>query len=433
MKTSKKLTAIILVLVMAIAAFVPATFSWYNHNGERSGNKMQYQKTSLPVSAGDITVTTKRYNTEYEHNNNEGDANKLYYDTKGNKEYGDTISANDTIASSFSHYYGTTIKNEDTSPAYVNLYLKDFTNDPNTIIGTLQPSLTHKSLSSSVHLKNQNVIRVYFQYKEVNDWSKEGAKTYLVYKTKSGASGYKEITSVIDNTKDSGGILDDFKTFYVDLEKDTTEFFFATDGNASGFKSASLSTTIPWYRTNAITNIQAETGYYLTGSADDTTWHAQYATFNIPGGISVKTFYNTVTIDKNQRAYITLNKGTNYTGSTATYAVTAYESAQISVNANVNVNANTGFVTTTNSLGKGNNIAHITTTITGSLGDTMELDTFVSNPSNLRGATVAMNVEVPGKHQDEHGDWVDGETEIVWYIQNKSLSPCTFSKIYYTK
>lgn len=436
MKTSKKLTAVILILVMAITVFIPATFSWYDHNDELSGNKMQYQRSGLPVSAGDdsdITVITKRYKTEYEHNNGEGDAKKLYYDTKGNKEYGDEITGNDTINASFTHYYGTTIKNKGDSPAYVNVYLKDFTNNPNNYIGTLQPSLTYKNLSSSVHLKNQNVIRVYFQYKEVNDWSKNGAKTYLVYKTKSGASGYKEITSQIDNTKDTGGILGGIKTLYVDLEKDTTEFFFATDAANSGFKTNSMTTTIPWYRTNTITNIQSETGYYLTGTADDTTWHAQYTTFGISGGISVKTSYDAVTINKNQRAYITLNKGTNYTGASASYEVTAFPSADISLNSNVNVNNKTGLVTATNSLGNGNNIAYIKTTITGSLGDTMELDTFVSNPETLRGATVAMNVEVPGKHKDESGNTVDGETEIVWYVQNNGSAKCEFSKIYFTK
>ena len=63
----------------------------------------------------------------------------------------------------------------------------------------------------------------------------------------------------------------------------------------------------------------------------------------------------------------------------------------------------------------------------------MTLDTFVSNPENLRGATVAMNVEVPGKHKDESGNTVDGETEIVWYVQNKGSDECKFSQIYFTK
>jgi hypothetical protein len=44
-----------------------------------------------------------------------------------------------------------------------------------------------------------------------------------------------------------------------------------------------------------------------------------------------------------------------------------------------------------------------------------------------------MNVEVPGKHKDESGNTVDGETEIVWYVQNKGSDECKFSKIYFTK
>ena len=177
-----------------------------------------------------------------------------------------------------------------------------------------------------------------------------------------------------------------------------------------------------WYRTNTITNVQAETGYYLTGVADDTTWNAQYATFNIPGGVSVKTCFDTVTINKNQHAYVTLNQGTNYTGASATYAVTA--------GSNITVNGNTGYVTTTNYSGS----ATITTTIKGSLGDQTTVTTAVSNPSTLAGVPVALNVEVPGKTTNEDNQEVNGTAEIVWYVDNSATSGgVQFDGIYYTK
>ena len=371
------------------------------------------------------------------------DGNKLWYDTKGNKKYdGDAIdSSTSTVAASSVQYYGTTFTNTSSAPAYVNLYLKNFTNSPTVKIGTLQPSLTDKGLSSSVHLTNKNMIRVYFQPKTANNWKEADAKYYVVYKTKSSSTnayrifskseGYNELTDSnsktyysgkIKNADDTGNILGGETTYYIDLPENTTEYYFATDGNKSGFNTSDCSVTMNWYRTNTITNVQAETGYYLTGVADDTTWNAQYATFNIPGGVSVKTCFDTVTINKNQHAYVTLNQGTNYTGASATYAVTA--------GSNITVNGNTGYVTTTNYSGS----ATITTTIKGSLGDQTTVTTAVSNPSTLAGVPVALNVEVPGKTTNEDNQEVNGTAEIVWYVDNSATSGgVQFDGIYYTK
>ena len=444
MKTGKILLKIAVVLIIALAMLIPSTFSWYDHNGEQTGNRMGYSRSELPVSAGVVGMATKRYNTEKEHNIKEGldggDSSKLYYDAKGNKEYGDAVTG-ETVTKGITHYYGTTFTNTSTAPAYVNLYLKNFTNSPTVKIGTLQPSLTDKGLSSSVHLTNKNMIRVYFQPKTANNWNDENANYYVVYKTKSSSTNAYRIFSKtegnnaltdnnnetyysgkIKNADDTGNILGGETTYYIDLPENTTEYYFATDGKNSGFNTTDCSVTMNWYRTNTITNVQAETGYYLTGVADDTTWNAQYATFNIPGGVSVKTCFDTVTINKNQHAYVTLNQGTNYTGASATYAVTA--------GSNITVNGNTGYVTTTNYSGS----ATITTTIKGSLGDQTNVTTAVSNPATLAGVPVALNVEVPGKTTNENGDEVNGTAEIVWYIDNSATSSdVEFAGIYYTK
>ena len=415
MKKSRILFKVLVVLIIAAALLIPSTFSWYNHNGSQTGDSMSYSRQKLPVSAGTVSMVTKKYRM---------DGNKLWYDTKGNKEYvGNAIdNTTSTVNASTVQYYGTTFTNTSTAPAYVNLYLKNFTNSPTVKIGTLQPSLTDKGLSSSVHLKNQNMVRVYCQFANANNWNDSSAKRYLVYKDKTGASHNIQITSAIDNTNDTGNILQGTATYYVDLPVNATEFYFATDGNNSGFNTSDNTVTQPWYRTKTITNIHSETGYYLTGVADDTTWNAQYATFNIPGGISVKTYFDTLTINKNQHAYVTLNKGTNYTGASATYAVTA--------GSNITVNGNTGYVTTTNYSGS----ATITTTIKGSLGDQTTVTTAVSNPATLAGVPVALNVEVPGKTTNENGDEVNGTAEIVWYIDNSATSSdVEFAGIYYTK
>lgn len=434
MKKSRILFKLLVVLIIAAALLIPSTFSWYNHNGSQTGDSMSYSRQKLPVSAGTVSMVTKKYTM---------DGNKLWYDTKGNKKYdGDAIdSSTSTVAASSVQYYGTTFTNTSSAPAYVNLYLKNFTNSPTVKIGTLQPSLTDKGLSSSVHLTNKNMIRVYFQPKTANNWNDENANYYVVYKTKSSSTNAYRIFSKtegnnaltdnnnetyysgkIKNADDTGNILGGETTYYIDLPENTTEYYFATDGKNSGFNTTDCSVTMNWYRTNTITNVQAETGYYLTGVADDTTWNAQYATFNIPGGVSVKTCFDTVTINKNQHAYVTLNQGTNYTGASATYAVTA--------GSNITVNGNTGYVTTTNYSGS----ATITTTIKGSLGDQTTVTTAVSNPATLAGVPVALNVEVPGKTTNENGDEVNGTAEIVWYIDNSATSSdVEFAGIYYTK
>ncbi len=437
MKKSRILFKVLVVLIIAAALLIPSTFSWYNHNGSQTGDSMSYERQLLPVSAGTVSMVTKKYTM---------DGNKLWYDTKGNKKYdGDAIdSSTSTVAASSVQYYGTTFTNTSTAPAYVNLYLQNFTNSPTVKIGTLQPSLTDKGLSSSVHLTNKNMNRVYFQPKTANNWNDENANYYVVYKTKSSSTnayrifskseGYNALTDSnsktyysgkIKNADDTGNILGGETTYYIDLPENTTEYYFATDGNKSGFNTSDCSVTMNWYRTNTITNVQAETGYYLTGVADDTTWNAQYATFNIPGGISVKTYFDTLTINKNLHAYVTLNQGTNYTGASATYAVTA--------GSNITVNGNTGYVTTTNYSGS----ATITTTIKGSLGDQTTVTTAVSNPATLAGVPVALNVEVPGKTTetvDGQSVTTNGTAEIVWYIDNSATSSdVEFAGIYYTK
>ena len=419
MKTTKKMFIVCMALILATISFVPSTFSWYDHDDERIGNRMTYQRNDLPLSAGTVAIETKKYRM---------DGNNVYYDEKGNKEYnGGAITNGSSVGAGAAQYYGTTITNSGDAPAYVNLYLKNFTHNANNYIGTSAPNITYKNMSSSVHLANKNLIRVYFQFAEANEWKASGAKTYLVYKTKTSSSyAHKQITSQVNNSLDTGNILGGKTTYYVDLEPNTTEFFFATDANASGFNTSNCTVTQNWYRTNTITDIQAETGYWLTGIADDTTWRAQYATFNIPGGVSIKTYYNEATLSSGQRTYVTLTAGTNFTGRSVTYA-------RQSGSTSVTVNSNTGLVTS-NEGTSGSTIATIRTTVTGSLGDTAYVDTFVKNPTTIPAAPVALNVKIPGRTQNEDThEWENGKTEVVWYIDNKSSATCSFASIYYTK
>ena len=417
MKLNKKLLAVTLVMAVLVVTIIP-TVSWYNHNGELEASKMKYTRTNLPISAGAVTMETLQYEM------NATDSSKVFYDDKGNKKHKGTALTSDSVSSGKSQFYGTTFTNTDRAPAYVNLYLSNFSNNPKNYIGTISPSLTHKGLSSTVHLANQNVVRIYFQWGKANNWKKDTAKTYLVCNTNEGVKTvlFDTANHVLENKAE----LDNVTTYYADLWPNTSSFYFATDGGTEeNFNTTTGAVTSAWYRTNTITDIHAETGYYLTGMTDDTTWHAQYASFNISGGISLMTFFDKLTINAGQHAYVTLKPDTNYTGASVSYSSNL---------AAVAVDANTGYVTAGNTVSPAET-SKITTTITGALGDTMEVETAILNPQTLSGVSVALNVEVPGAKADpdDNTKTIPGTVEIVWYIQNDSASACSFSNIYFTK
>lgn len=416
MGTTKKLAVLCMVLLMGIVSVMPSTFSWYNHNGEYTGREMSYEREDLPVSAGNISVSTRKYHMQNTHPDGNGDANAVYYDIKGNKEYnGGAISGTQTIAKNTSQYYGTTITNSANSPAYVNLYLQSFKNNNNFFIGTMEPSLRDRGISSSVHLKNMNSIRLYFQWSNANDWNNGSAAHYVVYKTKTSSNlGYRSFSDsnyagVIDNSKDTNNYLSGKTTYYIDLPDDTVSFYFATNGNNNGFNTSDCSTTMNWYRTNTITNIQSERGYWLTGKADDTTFCAAYESFEVPGGISVMKYFDKAEINQGQKAFVSLTKGIHYTGSTVSY----------SGSGGLTVNTGSGMISRT-----GTGAGTVTTTITGSLGDTKTVSTSVTTPGTVDAMPLAMNIKVPANES----------TLVVWYVRNESPSvACTFNSIYYTK
>lgn len=419
MKIGKKLIVILLALVLGIVSFVPATFSWYDHDGSLSGNQLSYTRETLPVSAGEVSIDTKKFKM---------DGDKLHYDDKGNKKYDDNQLNPNSVAAGKTQYYGTVITNTGTADAYVNLYLNGITNSTKNYIGTLQPSLTEKGFSSTVHLKNKNKVRVYFRWdKATNAWNATGARTYVVSKSANGTVAVTQFDTT-NHKLENKAALSNVTTYYADLIDGAVSFYFATDaGTTSNINMTTGEVTQAWYRTKTITNVQAETCYYLTGSTDDTTWNAQYTSFAVAGGVSVMTYFDTVQINAGQHAYITLNKGTNFTGESVSYEVTTNDSG-------ITVNSNTGFITAAPTLTVNKNvIATITTTITGSLGDTTTVESKVINPLELNSAAIALNVRVPGRSVDENGDVVDGTTEVVWYIKNKNTNVCKFDSIYYTK
>lgn len=429
MKISKTLLKILVVLLLAIALLIPSTFSWYNHNGSLTGNSMSYQRTDLPVSAGTVTAETKKFYMESDKTQN-GSPNNVYYDQKGNKEYNGSALTSDSVSAESSQYYGTTFSNTGSSPAYVNLYLNNFFNSTNAYIGTLQPSLNQKGISSATSLKNKSSIRVYFRRGDVSaGWGANGAKIYAVGITADGtktASEMSATTVTIKITKNNTEYS--YAYYYADVVDNAVSFYFATDGGDSTNNVVTSDSLRSWYRTNTITDIQPEKCYTLNGKADDTTFHAQYESDDAPGGISVMTYFDTVTINKSQHAYITLTQGTNYTGASVSYGIVNGSDIVSSLNG-ISINANTGLITAAGNLSTSNNeIVTIRTTITGAYGDKKTVDTKVYNPLKISSATVALNVEVPGGTQAD-----PGKAEVVWYIRNSGSSAVAFDNIYFTK
>lgn len=440
MKLNRKLFVTAAALVLAIVCFIPSTFSWYNHSGALSGRVMKYTRTELPISAGDITLSTKKYRMEQSNGVN---THRIYYDVKGNKIHEGNALTSDSVAGGSSQYYGTVITNTSTAPAYVNLYTQNLTNSTTAYVGTIAPSLTQKGISSSVHLTNKNIVRVYVQWADANGWKAAGANHYVVYTTKDGAQMCKKIETAdptnypyqINLANDTDNILSNTATYYTDLPENVIQFYFATDANAQKFNPDTLVVSEPYYRTRTITDIHTEVLYVISGEVDDTTWNVQYTTKSLPGGISVISCFDRATINAGQNAYITLTEGTHYTGASVSYA---------SSNAYLTVDANTGFVsasanfaTHTSESPTVDTAVPITTTITGSLGDTLLVITDVTNPALMSTVPVAMNVYVPGKTRvlNDNNEYVDvnGTVEIVWYIRNEGSSACGFDGIYYTK
>lgn len=430
MKTTKKLLVLCLVLIMGIVAFMPSTFSWYNHSGTLTGRAMNYIRTNLPVSAGVVeSYDTRKYRMKSD--------NEVYYDDKGNKEYDGTVNSNAdrTVSAGHSQYYGTTLINKSLKPVFVNLYLKNLTNSKNVFVGTTSPSLTDKAFSSSAHLANKNQIRVYVQFQNANNWNTSGAKRYVVCTNKLGRKSCTEITEKINNDNNSVFGTNYTNTYYVDLAENTTEFYFATDGNKSGFDTTNYTTTMAWYRTKTITAVQAETGYVLKNQADDTTWNVMYDTFDVPGGISTMKYYDEVHLNSGQKTYINLKEGVNYTGSSVSYSLDD-DSEDLS-NTYCTINNNTGMINATSTALPSNSNFTIYTTITSPYGDSIQVETTVKNPAEVAATPIAMNIKVPAQKTEYDANGVpvvtDGKVLVEWYIRNTGGSDCSFDSIYYTK
>ncbi len=437
MGTTKKLLVLCLVLIMGVVAVMPSTFSWYNHSGTHEGSKMTYRRNNLPVSSSvsfssnTLTMSTKEYKMASD--------NEVYYDKKGNKEYqGTAISGTQTIGAGTSQYYGTTFTNTGSAPAYVNLYLNNFLNGNNFFIGTTNPSLTDKGISSTVHLANQNIIRVYFRFAEANNWSSAGRDNTFIFATTKGSSNKTKV-NLSSSTENINAAPTSAKAYYyADLPANTTEFYFATKGGNNGVDDSG-NTTMNWYRTKTFTDVQPEKGYYLTGYADDTYWYAECNSFTATGGLSIMKSFDKVYLNSGQKAYVNLVNGTNFTGASAKYCIGSTYSTEANALTNdyCSINRNTGLITATNTALPHNSTFEICTRITSSFGDTKDITTTVSNPQYVSAATVSMNIKIPGRttEEDANGNQVtkDGTALVEWYIRNKDSVSCTFDNIYYTK
>lgn len=404
MKTTKKLLVLCLIAVMGVVAVMPSTFSWFNHSGKQSGDNARYQRDDLPISVGTVTMETKKLQM---------DGNDLHYDSKGQKvETGNAIST-DTVShknsggtNTYTQYYRTKFTNNSSADAYVNFYLKNYTNEPGLYLGTIYPTITEKNQAGqpSATTKAHDEIRVYFQDKAVNGWASHDK--YVTYTT-DGVSWQNAPAASGNTAMSEASIQDDGNTtWYYDIPADTKSFYFYTDQQYSKSDDG-------WYRTTEVNTLSPKTGYYIDGSKSGYN-HPTMHSYTNDKYVSVEKYYDTISISSGQRFKLTLPDNW-YSGSSVSFAVGS--------GSNISINTNTDYLYATGNVSN----AKVNTTITGVLGDTLVLNstnaTTVNTPTTLDSVPVIMNFVIP------HGETKD----VVWYIRNEGAASGSFAGMFFTK
>lgn len=410
MKTTKRLFVLMLVAVLAVVCFVPATFSWYPHNDSASGTKLLVEN-DLPVSvktgANKVTAVTHT-----------ADANGVATDT--------TVNAINLAPNSGKavQYYKTTLENKGTDDVMVDLETSDMANNADFYIGTTSPTVNEKAYASRpVRNKvSDTTVRVYF--KTNNNFSPYWTN-YVGDNTTVNYNDQQNITNDFNIAyRISGANSDTYAklnrcsgtawsssnpastVFYYDVPSNVDYFFFF---NHWYIKSTS---NREWNSTINITDLTAGKLYYLTGNKVDDKWK-EYAVQTNNGSdidkdlVAVNSYYSSVRLSTGAGVYadIGLKKTSDaedfvpeYYGQTITYR---------SSNTNICTVNTDGLITP-----QGTGTANITTTITGKYGDTRTITTTVNIPASIDQVPIIKNVRVPA-----------GEKVTVdWYALNKSPS-----------
>lgn len=404
MRTTKRFVILILAIIMSAIVLVPSTFSWYDHDGSLSGEKMEYKREGLPVSNGTLTMETHKLKMKKE---SASDAYEtiIDYDEKGQMQPLSGTVSNDTVNNGRVQYYLTTFTNSSTAPAMANLYLLGFRNLADIYLGTTSPNLTEKNLAAqaSKPFADNGIVRVYLEHRNQTDWVAGSSVTlYAVANndTDNKIAMYKTATN--DSTH---------KVYYADLPAGTTEFYFCTS-KGSDYTG--------WHRTSTITDISTSL-YYLTGqTVEDSTGNAEAEKLEKSGLAGISKYYKEIQIAEGRTTDISL-PSQYYSGESIEYAIVGNASA-------ASIDSNTNILTKLTAAG-----TTIRTTVTGVFGDEFDLDTVIKTDSSLDSVPVVMNLKVNGKE-----DGKNGTEKVVWYIRNDrdtadNHNLPTFTGIVYTK
>ncbi len=447
MKISKKLAVGAMAALFVAVSVIPSAFSWYPHSGTESGNSIKYRRQDLPLSAKSasnaITVSTKL-----------ADAN--------GEESGSAISGGISVAARSSsekqniQYYVTTLRNTGSNDVYADLELSELPNNADVSIGTYSPTLNEKAYASrpARSKKSHTSTRVYF--KTHSSWSSfwgvdngsletthdQGSNTStndinIAYKAESATKNFKSPTSS-DSNKDetiakmtkctNGDTAHEYNStnnvYYFDLPADTEYFYFF---NHWYLKSAS---NWEWNRTVNISDMSPGRLYYLNGEIFDSKYK-DYSVSDINTDLlAVMEYYDSVRMSLGESVFadISLKKESedesdeftpDYYGASITY--TSNNTARFTINKD-------GVITP-----KASGTGTITTLITGKFGDTVNLTTNVSIPTQIDQYPIAQNIKLGAAgSKDAEGKPTD-EVKVYWYVENRSSdSAATAASIFVT-
>lgn len=401
MNTTRKLIILILIAVMGLTATIPSTFSWFVRDRNRTGHKLAFNREELPISNGAVTLETKNYVT-----------------TNGMIER-DTVTKlkktnNDALVKSIGNagiqYYKTTIKNDTSNDAYVDIYLNGVSNNTKFYAGTINPVINERQAGEPTRIKKANSeTRIYFQCDQSttgdNKWtdSSDPTKSYYLYYKLNGSWAYDTFQKGSGSSlyAQEGTSSTTVTTYYCDLAEGASSFFISqTTQNAltSGFK-----------RTREFKSYTPSTLYYITGKKIiDSDGFAECLTAKMDDGLDVPSYYSEVTSGPRRSAYIPLPSG--YTANSVSYATNA-SSSELTIDGSGKIRIKLSSVNSEVQ-------KTVTTTATGPIGDTKEFTTTIKIPPTIDNFPLCRNVLV--KHNSE---------EVVeWYVTNKLLSTSnTFS------
>ena len=418
MRTTKKLAVLCLAALMACMSMMPATFSWYDHNGTQSAQYFKYTKDNLPISGSSgLSVSTRTV------------------DKNGENPSSSTVDAVSFPAPNTPkiQYYKTTFDNtgRNARDVYAELGVKNLQNDDNIKVGITDPVINEKGFTITKTPSSYDTTRVYFiptaNYSKFWYDGTYSSSTYdmnIIYTVGSTASGKKKMHLCSNNTntnsafKDAGTNQTAPHIYYYDVPSNANSFFFCNhwydDNDANK----------DWNRTPDITDTRtAGIVYRLTGQNITDSYKLYTADDQNDKLAALNNYYTEVNLSLNGHTSIELKKEADgededfvadYFGNNISYSVTSGSDK-------ITVGNKDGIITATDYTGS--TPAVVTTTITGICGDQITITTNVNITDTIPQMPVAQNIPV------QAGKKVD----VYWYVTNKGQTSGTIAdSIFFT-